>query len=377
MIVKEGSTKLEVPEIDEKKFPPSSSGIFFNPRMESNRDLSVASVRAVDVKKYFDAHSATGARAIRVANEVERDIEVVANDWSKSAIKYIEKNKRLNDVSVKISQKDARIALYDSKYDFIDLDPFGSPVPFLDAAVDSLLDEGYLALTATDTAPLCGSHIKAGLRRYGARTLRTPYHKEIGVRVLLGKTIRKGVEEDKALIPQLSYYDSHYFRVYCKNKEGAKSSNKLVEEIGVIQHCFGCGKREIRKGYLPILKERCSCGEKFRNAGPLFLGELHHRGFVEKILETIEDSSLKTKEKNMRLLKTCINEINLPPGFYDVHKVCKRLSVSAPRTKALLKELRSRGYNAVRTHFEPTGFKTNAGIKEINKVVSSLMPPSP
>ncbi|PTD94018.1 tRNA (guanine(10)-N(2))-dimethyltransferase [archaeon SCG-AAA382B04] len=373
MRTKEGETELKVPEIEEDKFPPSSSGVFFNPRMESNRDLTIACVKANSPQKFFDAHSATGAKAIRVANEVSNDISVFACDWSKDAIEFIEKNREINQVgNVKIINQDNRIPLHKNKFDFIDLDPFGSPVPFLDASIESLIGEGILAITATDTAPLCGSHIKAGLRRYGARTLRTPYHKEVGLRTLLGKVIRKGAEKDKALIPQLSYYQNHYFRAYMKNKKGAEASDKLIEQIGVIQHCFGCGNRVIVKGYLPNLDEKCRCGKKYKNAGPLFLGELGDKGFIKQLIEQLEKDEIKTKEENQELLQTRLQEVDFPPTFYDIHKACKRLSTSAPKTKSLLKKLREKGFRATKTHFEPTGIKTDTSINELNKVIRSF-----
>ena len=53
----------------------------------------------------------------------------------------------------------------EEKFGFVDLDPFGTPAPFIDAAIRS--SGKYLGVTATDTAPLCGAHLKAGIRRYG------------------------------------------------------------------------------------------------------------------------------------------------------------------------------------------------------------------
>lgn len=42
------------------------------------------------------------------------------------------------------------------KYDVIDLDPYGSAAPFLDAAVQSVADGGLLCITCTDMAVLSG-----------------------------------------------------------------------------------------------------------------------------------------------------------------------------------------------------------------------------
>lgn len=41
-------------------------------------------------------------------------------------------------------------------WDFVDIDPFGSCLPFLEAAVGGVADDGILAVAATDLATLCG-----------------------------------------------------------------------------------------------------------------------------------------------------------------------------------------------------------------------------
>ena len=44
------------------------------------------------------------------------------------------------------------------RFAVIDLDPYGSPTPFLDAAVQSVADGGLLCVTCTDMAVLCGQY---------------------------------------------------------------------------------------------------------------------------------------------------------------------------------------------------------------------------
>ena len=74
-------------------------------------------------------------------------------------------------------------------FNIVDLDPFGSPAPYLDAATRSVVH--LLEVTATDTAPLCGAHFNSGMRKYAAVPLNNEFHSEMGVRILLGKA-RKG-----------------------------------------------------------------------------------------------------------------------------------------------------------------------------------------
>ena len=44
----------------------------------------------------------------------------------------------------------------DYRFSVIDLDPYGSPTPFLDAAVQSTKEGGLMCITCTDMAVLCG-----------------------------------------------------------------------------------------------------------------------------------------------------------------------------------------------------------------------------
>lgn len=46
--------------------------------------------------------------------------------------------------------------LSSESWDFVDVDPFGSCMPFLEAAVQGVRDGGVLAIAATDLAALCG-----------------------------------------------------------------------------------------------------------------------------------------------------------------------------------------------------------------------------
>ena len=51
----------------------------------------------------------------------------------------------------------------DDRFDIVDLDPYGSPHLFLDAAVQSVKDGGLLLVTCTDMAVLCGKSIRFGI----------------------------------------------------------------------------------------------------------------------------------------------------------------------------------------------------------------------
>lgn len=107
----------------------------------------------------LEALSATGLRSVRYAQEIPRAKKIVANDFSKRAVDSIDLNIQRNGVADKVesSHSDAAALMAkfkgkQTKFDVIDLDPYGSPTHFLDSAVQSVAEGGLLCVTATDMA---------------------------------------------------------------------------------------------------------------------------------------------------------------------------------------------------------------------------------
>lgn len=367
-MIQEGSTKIIVPILDkETNYPPSSAPVFYNPRMELCRDLSVACVAAFAGKRnsYVDALGATGIRGVRIANEVGLDVAI--NDWSSQAHELIKKNIELNRLSANALRKNASVLLSESHFDIVDIDPFGSPAPFIDAACRSV--SKMLCITATDTAPLCGAHKASGIRKYGAIPLKTEYHPEMGVRILLGAIARNLARYDKSLAPLLSYAMEHYFRVYLAVEKGAAKSNEMTRQVGFICHCFGCGFRSWKYGLAAHMPEKCpSCAERISLAGPLWLGRLHDRKFCNLVLDELESRKLGTRKRAMRLVRLCAEELEIPT-YYDQHTICKELKINPPPIETFIEMLHEAGFQASRTHFSGTSFKTDAPLGEIEKIL--------
>jgi tRNA (guanine26-N2/guanine27-N2)-dimethyltransferase len=58
------------------------------------------------------------------------------------------------------------------RFDVVDLDPYGTAVPFLDAAVQSVSDGGLLCVTCTDMAVLAGNYPETCFAKYGGVSFR-------------------------------------------------------------------------------------------------------------------------------------------------------------------------------------------------------------
>ena len=118
---------------------------------------------------------------------------ITANDLDDSAIKSIRENITLNQVQDKVlcTQENAISLLYNAahsgkKYSVIDLDPYGSAVPFIDGAVQAVQDNGLLCITCTDMAVLAGSQSDACWSKYGGMSLpNSPFCHELALRILL------------------------------------------------------------------------------------------------------------------------------------------------------------------------------------------------
>ncbi len=369
-IITEGKTRVEVPVPDESSnFPPSSAAVFYNPAMRMNRDITVAAIacfaKAHPEYTYLDALAASGIRGLRIANEV--GLPATMADWEESSYELIKKNIELNNLSnCTAIKRNANVVMLDNSFDIIDLDPFGSPAPFLDAACRSA--KRLLCITATDTAPLCGAHKKAGIRNYGAVPLKTEYYPEMGVRILMGAVARALAKHDKAMTPLISYASAHYVRLFASVKKGIKEADECLEALGFVSHCFNCGAREWKHGLAVHMEEKCSCGQTRSIAGSLWLGRLHEQSFCEELLIEVERRGFK---EALKLIAACRDELDIPM-HYDYHRLCKSLGITAMPTAELVSALREKGFKASRTHFSGISFKTDAGIEEIMKVITEL-----
>ncbi len=344
--VREGAVEIEVPD-----------GVFYNPRMEVNRDLSVALLRVARpaLRNYVDATAATGVLGLRVVREAGQR-GAVLNDVSPRAHRALRRNARRNRVECEVRNENANVLLHGRRFDGVDLDPFGSPAPFMDGGARSVLK--FLAVTATDRAVLCGSH-RAGPRNYGAATLRTEDHPEIGLRVLAGAALRALALHDKGGTLLFSASHGHFYRLWLKVKESATAGDRALEGLGFVSRCT-CGRRGIHPGLAPPLPERCpGCGMRMGRAGPLYLGPLADRGLAARLAKFLEAQEWPRAPSEARLAGRLVEEMEAV-GYFEFHPLCREARVEPPPLEEFLERLRERGHKASRTVFSGTGLKTDA-----------------
>jgi tRNA (guanine26-N2/guanine27-N2)-dimethyltransferase len=364
---KEGKTTFFVPAQDAStQFPPGTAPVFFNRRMELNRDATVLLVSVLKPSDYLDAMGASGARGIRVANECT--IPVTINDRDSPAIELITHNVNQTDLSVEIIQRDANSLLSERSFDAVDLDPFGTPAMFVDAAVRG--SRRFLFITATDTAPLCGAHLKAGKRRYFAQPMNTEYHGEVGLRILLGFVVRETVKYDRGIEPLFCFAREHFVRLHLRLTRGANAADDTLKRIGYILQCKKCQYRDERQGMFPEMDSCPHCDENLIPIGPLWLGSIQHEETLVQMQEQLDTMELGTKKDLARLIDLCRKELPTS-SHYDYHRLTKIVGCSPPGINAVIDHIIASGYPATRTHFSGYGIKTGAPLHVIFEAISA------
>ncbi|MDP2718187.1 MAG: methyltransferase domain-containing protein, partial [Candidatus Micrarchaeota archaeon] len=138
-----------------------TDGIFYNPKMAFNRTLSSLALGAalplLGGTRTLDGFCASGVRGIRYALENNLS-EITFLDANPAAIRLTRENAAANHIQNASFSDDEfnRFAAHARPFDVIDVDPFGTPAPFVANAIRLCPKKAVLGLTATDLATLCG-----------------------------------------------------------------------------------------------------------------------------------------------------------------------------------------------------------------------------
>jgi len=368
--VREGLARILVPKAERIYDAP----VFYNPVMALNRDISVLVARVLESKRVLDALSATGIRGIRYALESPAG-EVWLNDISEEAYSLMKRNVALNfegelhedgdrsylrgEKLIVLNRGDAnRLMAENFRYfDLVDLDPFGSPMEFLDTALRSVRRRGVLAVTATDTGVLCGAYARACVKNYLARPIRGELCHEAGLRILIGVIARYTAKYDLGIEVLLAYYRDHYFRAFVRFRSGARKAEKSLAQLGYLWQDEN-GRFTYERAFLP---------EKPKAYGPLWLGPLKDGAFMEKLVKELEDFEPAHK-KTGPFVELLSEELDVP-FHYDTHALARKNSLEVRKVSEVIERLIEMGYSTSRTHFSPTAIKTNAPFEVVLDVL--------
>lgn len=417
--------------------------IFYNPVMKFNRDCSVLLLNALDNDGKKDSENknsnednqkigkeplqedikeknknmlialplaGSGIRGIRFLKELKKGIieEIHFNDYKEDFTAMMKKNLRINKINlnkitknkkikVQIHNSDANLFLLNSLgFDYIDIDPFGTPNPFLDSAVKRISRGGILAVTATDTSALAGTYPLAAKRKYFAAPMLNYLMHELGLRILVRKVQMIGGQYDKALSPVFSYAKDHYYRIFFRCGKGKSKVDEILAKHKYFLYCSKCMNfcvSEYNKDKCSceneINKEKCACEDRIRNemafCGPLWCGSLFDKELIKEMkkqvkkLEHIQTIGKDNKE-DITFFENLIEEYGCSGdklaeivGFYEFPEIMSRYKHKIKKVvglNKLIEKLKKKGYNAVRTHFGKQGIKSDVSVKELVKIIN-------
>ncbi|MFC1742069.1 tRNA (guanine(26)-N(2))-dimethyltransferase [Nanoarchaeota archaeon] len=328
--------------------------VFYNPVMKFNRDTAVLLLKAIDNKEMqiCDPLAGSGIRSIRFLTELPKDKirSITINDYKEKATDIIKQNLEANkdriinkQAEVNITNNEATTLILNSTgFDYIDIDPFGTPNPFLDAASRRMARNGILAVTATDTSALAGTFPKACKRKYWATPDRGPLMHESGLRILIRKCQLIAAQYDKALTPIFSYSKDHYMRIYFRCEKGKTKVDDMLKLHG-----------------------------EFNNTGPMWLGQLWDKKIAEKIYKSAADLEYNT---DARFLQTIRDESRIgTTGFHDIHNLCKRNKLPCPNFDDVMEEMKTKGHKVSRTHFTDFGIRSDIKEDDLLKIIKDVL----
>ncbi|KZF21198.1 TRM-domain-containing protein [Xylona heveae TC161] len=376
----------------------------------------------------LDALSATGLRALRYAQEIPFATSITANDLLPDATESIKLNVEHNKLEDKINavtgnaiahmysfvgqptQKLPESEHSASKYDVIDLDPYGTAVPFLDAAVQSVTDGGLLCVTCTDAGVFASTgYPEKTYSLYGGLPLKGPHAHEAGVRLILNSVATSAARYGLSIEPLLSLSIDFYARVFVRIRHSPAEVKFLAGKTMLVYNCdAGCGawttqllgrhrltegkkgvpyyKHGLEQG--PSAAQRCEhCGSKTHMAGPMYAGPLHSPEFIRRILSylpKLDSETYATTNRIKGMLVTALEEdlnhaanrdedisspriarmdpaeIDHHPFFFVPSAVAKVLHCQTPQEDSLRGALRGLGYRVTRSHTRPGSIKSDA-----------------
>ncbi len=348
----EGRTVLKIYESGKisKEMP-----VFYNPVMTENRSISVLITKAY-FKKSFRAIlplAASGVRAIRFLKEEVPIKEIVVNDKNRKAIDLFKENLKLNNLSnegVITTTMDARILLAKEKADYIDIDPFGSPNPFLDIAIQSIRHNGLLAITSTDLSSLAGSYPSTCKWKYWANPIRNHLKHESGLRILIRKIQLIGSQHEKALIPILCYYSKHYYRCFFMVKKSKALTKKIIDN---------------HKYFKYNEDTSITLSTNINDYGPIWVKDLGDKKVIEKAIKIYKESNYLQDKDIEKILTYTLHSLEIDKPFFIDTRALIPILKKQPRIDELINYIQKKGFKAYRTIFSDTGIKTDIEIKEL------------
>ncbi|KAG6907348.1 hypothetical protein DXG01_009232 [Tephrocybe rancida] len=361
----------------------------------------------------LEALSATGLRSIRYAKEIPLLKYVIANDLSPSATAAMKRNIDINDFGsaedapsegpvgkVRINEGDACTLMYShredkDRVDVVDLDPYGTAAPFIDAAIQCVKDGGLLCVTCTDLSVLATTNYpEKCFSNYGGVPVKAEYCHEAALRLVLHTLSTSASRYGRVIEPLLSLSIDFYVRIFVRVNTAPQEVKKALTVVekpsaaGNVNSLF-----KIQNG--PGVTEKCpECESTLHMAGPMWSGPLHDTGFVTKVLEHLEANQDKygtavrmkgmlTVAQEVLAQKLFEDEVNEEfqelhvPFYFTPAKVASFFHCTTPSLEDVASALLHAGHKISRSHACPGSLKTSATREDVHSIFRSWIKHNP
>jgi len=433
----EGKTVLQIPDIEgqaEWRVGPankSDSPVFHNVAMANNRTRSVLLLGLAIKNKWLlkegklrvlDGLAASSLRSRRWLNELPvelaEQLEIISVDRNDESVAWALANhekhppKNSNPEQLSIQNGDLRQIVYSGGWQWIDIDPYGSPIPFLDSAMQNLARKAILQVSATDTAALCGTYPQVTRRRYAAYAVNDSVTHDTAMRILLGNIALCAARHERSIEPLISVFDGHHTRVSVLVTPGKKNASNVYNNLGwrvnepdkktisaAIKaglHNLGCANIPQPRVFLPYNSPPESLANG-KVSGPLWIGPLAREDVLEQLTEeyALEICGI-SKEKDENIISlTGWNDEDIEKSNRGVVRSIKKLYESKdavgikglvtmdelpqwtdiggpPSPKKLVSKLKERGFKASISVISTPAIQTNAPWNELIEIVKNL-----
>ncbi|XP_051801051.1 tRNA (guanine(26)-N(2))-dimethyltransferase [Acanthochromis polyacanthus] len=335
--------------------------------------------------RVLEGLAASGLRSVRFALEVPGLQSVTANDFSTKAAALIGRNAQYNGVShvLQASCRDASMLMYEmrgkkDRYDVIDLDPYGSPASFLDAAVQAVSEGGLLCITCTDMAVMAGNSGETCYSKYGSVSIKAKYCHEMALRIILHSVDQRAGVYQRYIQPLLSVSVDFYIRVFVRVFTGQAKVKNSASKQALVYNCVGCGSFHLQRmgrrttngkhmkysaATGPPVGPECEhCGQRHQLGGPIWAEPIHDLEFVQKVLSGVSGnpSRFGTSKRIEGVLSMVTEELEDAPLYYTVDSLSSTVHCNTPPLLQFRSALLHAGHRVSLSHACKNAIKTDA-----------------
>ena len=306
-------------------------------------------------------------------------------------------------------------------FDVIDLDPYGSAIPFLESSIGALMNGGLLCVTFTDMAVLCARRPHVCAYKYGSVPLPNKYCHEFALRMVLHMISQMANRHGKVIEPLMCLTVDFYIRLFIRVKDSPIKCHHSLLNYSSVYQCTDCEsfylqplgrmlpisdkkkqavdakkykkgkdekdeeepaeeeeKKQAEKDENRPMKVACpritvpaeciSCDGALTIGGPIWTAKMHDVTFVKRLMKLVKNQE-KTKEVNLGTSKRILGiltgildeePLEHVPLNYDLNFIASSLRVHNPSKQQFLYALSQYGYSAVQTYYSGKLWKTDA-----------------